>query len=288
VDLGASRTRLALFSPRGELLRKAVLPTDPLHPLRHLERMASALRELAGEAEILAAGVGAPGPLREGRLLTPPNLPGWQGFPLREEGSGRLGLKVALERDSNAALLGEVWRGRARGEREVLLLTLGTGVGGAVLTRGEILRGRDGMAGELGHILLEPEGPACGSGHRGCLEALISGPGIGRQAGMPPEEVFARARGGDPQARSQVERMARYLGMALASLVHIFNPALILLGGGLSREAPLFLPLAEEEMKSRVFPSLSRELKIAPAGLGEEAGLYGAALLALKEAGVGP
>jgi glucokinase len=250
--------------------------------------MASLVRELSEEAEILAAGVGAPGPLREGRLLTPPNLPGWHGFPLREEWSRRLGVKVALERDSNAALLGEVWRGRARGEREVLLLTLGTGVGGAVLTRGELLRGRDGMAGELGHILVEPEGPACGSGHRGCLEALISGPSIGRQAGMPPEEVFARARGGDPQARSQVERMARYLGMALASLVHIFNPALILLGGGLSREAPLFLPLAEEEMKNRVFPSLSRELKIAPAGLGEEAGLYGAGLLALEEAGIGP
>ncbi len=246
--------------------------------------MVAAARELAGEREILAAGIGAPGPLDGDSLLTPPNLPGWADFPLRGELSRRLGVETVLERDSIAALRGECWRGGARGEREVLLLTLGTGVGGAVMSGGKILRGRDGMAGELGHLIVEPEGPACASGHRGCLEALIYVASLVRREGMPPEELFARAEKGDPRARLQVEKMARYLGIALASLVHIFNPALILIGGGIAREAPSFLPQAEEEMRKRSFSSLVRGVKVAPAALGDDAGLYGAGFLALKTA----
>lgn len=287
VDMGATNCRLALVTVRGSILAHTRLPTNGADgPGPTLARIAAAIRLLAGDRPVEAVGLATPGPLdpRRGIILAPPNLPTWRQVPAAAQLADLLGLPCHLLRDTQAALLGEERCGAARGRRHSLLLTLGTGVGGAALVDGRLLAGRDGMAAEFGHMTMDPDGPPCGCGNRGCLEALVSGTALRARHGADPPALARAARAGDQAARRAFAEMGASLGTALAGLVNAFNPEIIILGGGVMNLADLFWKDMLDTLAARSLRHLAAGLEVRPAALGEAAGPLGAALHALRAA----
>jgi glucokinase len=238
-------------------------------------------------------GIGVPGfiRMREGMIVGSHNMPGFDNFPVRDEISRRLGSPVILENDANAAALGEKWMGAGRDVDDLVLLTLGTGIGGGVIIGGRVLHGFVGMAGELGHITVSPNGNPCGCGNVGCLEKHASATAIESMANLlalgdhiSAREVFELARQGEPRAIRIFERMGEALGTALAALVNVFNFPLYLLSGGVLPAWEFFAPAMFDEVRRRSFTFRNTETRIEPAQLGNLAGLYGAAYLPLLEA----
>ena len=232
------------------------------------------------------------------------NLEAIEGVPLMEELGGRTGLGVTVENDANAAAWGEFRFGAGKDVEDLILVTLGTGVGGGVISHGVLLRGARGTGGELGHITVHPAGPRCGCGNRGCLEALASGTAVARRAGEVAEErpdsalgrlaaertptaeqVLSLAREGEATSLDVLREAGTWLGIGLADFVNIFDPEVIAIGGGLSAVGDLILEPAREELRLRSF-SPSRDLvEIREATLGVESGMVGAAALARDESG---
>ncbi len=241
------------------------------------------------ESEHLAGiGIGIPGfiIMEKGLVTDSPNLPGFHNFPIRDEIERLLQSPVLLENDANAAALGEKWMGAGRDVQDLVLLTLGTGIGGGIICNGKVLHGFVGMAGELGHITVVPGGNPCGCGNNGCLEKHASATAISTMARMmglgdrlTSKEVFDLAIGGDQKARVVFERMGIALGTALADLVNIFNFPLYLLSGGVLPAWDLFAPAMFDEVKRRSVVFRSTDTRIERATLGNEAGLFGAAYL---------
>lgn len=311
IDLGGTHTRVGVVDAAGRLLASARIPTRAAEgPEAVIARVAEAARGLLGAGSgagpaappgsaappgpgrvaprLLGAGIGTPGPVdaRRGVIVTTPNLPGWREVPVaallaRALGAHGLDLPVRHERDANLVLLGEAWRGAARGRRDAVLLTLGTGIGGAVLAGGALCRGRDGYAGELGHITIDPDGPPCGCGNRGCLEAFASGTALRRRTGREGAAVFAAAAAGDAADLAAVREVGAALGIGLAALANIFNPSAIVLGGGMLAGADLFWDAMLAEMRRRAFAPVTEGLEVVRARLGDAAGILGAARLVL-------
>lgn len=297
IDLGGTNLRAAVVSDAGKILRRVQRPlVDPKDAGAILEDMVSLVEELRSAGSFGAIGVGAAGPLdhREGVMYSPPNLPGLKDVALAGELEAGTGLPVFLENDANAAVYGEYRAGPERAE-VFLGLTLGTGVGGGIVLEGEPFRGPDGTAAELGHIVVQADGLACPCGNRGCLEMYGSATAtekrydrLLRDAGKPPREesgteaIYARARGGDDLAREALETTGRWLGVGIASLVNVFNPDAVVLLGGLAGAHPVLLPPLLEEMRSRAMAPARDRVRIEPGVLGGDAGVVGAALLALK------
>ena len=250
-----------------------------------LEGIESTIREVsavAGEPE--AIGIGVPSQIEwaTGTVLASVNIP-LAGVPLREELGRRFGVPVYVDNDASCAALAEA---DAIGATELVMLTLGTGVGGGIVTGGRIFRGAHGLGGELGHVVVEADGPECpGSGcpNRGCLEALCSGTALERAAGMKGREVVEAARGGDADAQGQLDRLGRYLGIGISNMVNAFQPEVVVIGGGLSAAADLFLDTAVSEAGSRALPALWERVTVQVAKAGNAAGVIGAGLLALQE-----
>ncbi len=294
VDMGGTHTRVGLVDTTGRVLALAKIPTlaalGPQQALSRLVQAAEGLLRAGGPAgggragEIVGIGVGTPGPvdMRRGVIVSSPNLPGWRDVPVAEMLRSALGLPVCHERDANAALLGEAWLGAARGHRDVVLLTLGTGIGGSVLVGGELHHGRDGYAWECGHMTIDPDGPLCGCGNRGCLEAFASGTAIRNRTGREGSELFAAAARGEAAALEAVREVGVALGIGLASLANIFNPSLVVLGGGMAERGHLFWDAMIAEMRRRAFPAVTQGLEVVPALLGDRAGLLGAARLVFE------
>jgi glucokinase len=208
------------------------------------------------------------------------NLPGWREVPLATWLEPQIGRRVTLANDANCALLGERWRGAAQDADDALLLTLGTGVGGAVLLGGELFLGHGGAAAEPGLIGVDPEGPPCRSGNRGSLEQHCSIAGLARLSPLDPAELCRRAEAGDAEARAVWDAYGRWLGIGLSSLLYVLTPELVLVGGGLSAASEHFLPAVWREVEERVL-AVSREgLRIERCALGNGAGRLGAAWLA--------
>jgi glucokinase len=214
------------------------------------------------------------------------NAPSFNGYPLREQIERRLGAKVILENDANAAALGERWMGAARGVDDLVLLTLGTGIGGGIVAGGKVLHGYLGMAGELGHMTVAPNGNPCGCGNRGCLEKHASATAIAAMGlllnlgpGLTSEDIFNLAAGGNDRALAIFRSVGESLGVALASLINIFNFPLYLLSGGPLPAWDLFAPAMLAEVQRRSFTYRTAPTRIERAELGNEAGLYGAASL---------
>jgi glucokinase len=257
-------------------------------------------------------GVGVPGiiDLQTGMLRESPNLPGWQNYPVREEIERRLGASVILENDANVAALGEKWLGAARHVDDMCIITLGTGVGGGLILRGEIWHGAVGMAGEVGHIMVEPEGPSCGCGSRGCVEQYASATAIRRMAqeaitaGHAPgllramqqdkdfnsNAVYQLAMQGDHEAQQVLRKAGWALGVTLAGLINTLNLPVYVIGGGVSAAWDAFAPAMMNEVRARsyVFKTTAagegsvpgeRNTAIVRATLGSDAGLIGAARL---------
>jgi glucokinase len=285
IDLGGTAIKLARFTDEGARLAELERPTpQPAVPGAVTMALCEAVAELDPEREARWVGVGLPGPMdaeaRVARVCI--NLPGWEEVPLADWLEPRLDRRVTLANDGNCALVGEAWRGAAQGFADVVLLTLGTGVGGGVLLNGALFTGHNGAAAEPGLIGVDPDGPPCNSGNRGSLEQYASIAALRRLCDQDPRQLAQAADEGDAKALAVWERYGARLGVGVSSLVYVFTPQLVLLGGGLAGAADHFLPAVRREVEQRV-QAVSREgLRIEACALGNGAGRLGAAKLALQ------
>lgn len=308
VDLGGTKILIGLFDGQGRLLGERLTLTRPAQGFESvLDRIISGTGELMQEFssgyKLLGAAVGAPGPVdnRTGLVYEAPNLR-WKEIPLGEVLQEALRVPVWVENDANLAALGEYTYSYPMEYEVLLYLTVSTGIGGGVIINGEIYRGSDGGAGEFGHMTILPRGPVCGCGNHGCLEALASGTAVARIAREEVsqgrcvalreavkgrcEDIDARlvsevAGSGDPEAGRIMDEAIDYLGIGVANLVSLFNPRVIVIGGGLSSYTGL-LDRVEKVVKERTFDRLNENLKILPARLGGRAGLMGCLALAKR------
>ena len=285
VDLGGTAIKLGLFSLDGDLLADHQRPTpQPATPGAVCMEIVEAIGVLDPDGRASVVGIGLPGPMdaeaRIARVCI--NLPGWEEVPLAAWLEPRLNRRVTLANDGNCALVGEAWKGAASGFDDVVLLTLGTGVGGGVMLSGGLFTGHHGAAAEPGLITLFPEGPECNSGNRGSLEQFASITGLQRLGADDPAALAAAASRGDQEALAIWDRYGELLGTGISSLVYLFTPQLVLLGGGLAGASAHFLPAVRREVMSRV-QAISREgLQIKACALGNGAGRLGAARLAVQ------
>ena len=309
VDLGGTYIRAALADEDGALRERRKVETLAREGVEAVVgRIVRAVEEVSVPG-VAALGICSPGPLssRTGIVYSPPNLHGWHDVPLAGMLEERLGIPVFLGNDANAAALGEFAYGAGRGFGHVIYVTVSTGVGGGIISDGRLLEGQRGAAGEIGHVIVEPGGPLCGCGNRGCLEALIAGPAIACQAreaiasgretsigelaetdphGVTAEVVGRAAAAGDTLARELLETTGRRLGTALLGLVHLFNPQVIIVGGGVTNAGELLMKPARDTMFAGLMPIFEEDLEVVPPYLGADAGLYGAVALARRTAGI--
>jgi len=295
LDLGGTNLRAAAVDRSGKMLDKIAGATDFVNGreavLGEIVTAISTLRDRYGAGGLAGIGVGVPGFIRikEGFITNSNNLPYLENFPVRDEIARRLGAPVILENDAKAAALGERWIGAAKGVDDFVLLTLGTGIGGGIVSGGKVLRGFVGMAGELGHITVVPNGNPCGCGNRGCLEKHASATAIVAMAHMlhlgenlsSKDVAGLAAQPGETgdKARAIFRSMGEALGIALATLVNTFNFPLYLLSGGPLPAWDLFAPEMLRVVEERSFTFRATRPAIEKATLGNEAGLYGAASL---------
>lgn len=292
VDLGGTNLRAAAIDRSGKILERVSgetkLSAGRDAVVSDIVASIVKLRANHGTAELTGIGIGTPGfiVMETGVITESPNLPGFENFAIRDEIERLLQAPVLLENDANAAALGEKWMGAGREVDDLVLLTLGTGIGGGIVCGGKVLHGFVGMAGELGHMTVLPGGNPCGCGNNGCLEKHASATAVaamGRLMGLgedlTSEGVYELAMGGNPKAREIFATMGRALGIALGNLANIFNFPLYLLSGGMLPSWELFAPTMFEEARRRSFVFRNTHTRIEPAVLGKDAGLYGAAYL---------
>jgi glucokinase len=295
VDLGGTNLRAAAINRDGNQLGKIGGRTNLSEGrdavIEDIVFGIRALRDQFGHDSLAGVGVAVPGfiDIEKGLIVGSNNLPQFDGFPVRDDISQKLGTPVILENDANAAAQGEKWLGAGRHVNDLVLLTLGTGIGGGIISGGRILHGFVGMAGEFGHMTVYPGGNPCGCGNSGCLEKHASATAITAMAQMlhlgdfpTAAEVYeiARAEGSQAQKARQVfEAMGTALGLAIANLVNIFNFPLYLLSGGPLPAWDYFAPSMLREVEKRSFTFRNTKTTIERATLGNEAGLYGAAYL---------
>ncbi|MCG0238799.1 MAG: ROK family protein [Firmicutes bacterium] len=290
IDIGGTKILAGVVAESGEVLSRAQVATGAGEgPGPVIARIVAAARTALQQAgqPVERVGVGCPGPLsvREGLVLSPPNLPGWNRIPLPSILERELGLPVAFDNDANLAALGEYRFGAGHGARCLLYVTVSTGIGGGVVLEGRLWRGPGEMGGEIGHVVVRPGGPRCSCGRAGCLEAIASGPALARATGLPSaREVVAAAREGDARALAVLREAGQALGQALAVGAGFLNPDRIVLGGSVALGAGdlLFGPLMAT-LEEALLPEARAGLQVLPAALGGDAGLLGAAALALAE-----
>ena len=309
VDLGGTNLRVANIDREGHTHEHVRTPTPKSGPAAELvSAITAAVRECEAKASkrgaaVLAVSVVVPGSVQveTGAIFNAPNIPSLQGYELAPALEKALGRPVLLENDANAAALGEMWQGAARGYQTILCLTLGTGVGGGIILDGQLWRGPDGTAGEIGHMSVEPFGGVkCKCGNTGCLEVYSSATAIVRMTRealaqhpgsllhstatdeLNSEKVFSAASEGDELALQVFQRMGVYLGIAMANLVNIFNPEMIVVGGGVSAAWEMFAQHARTEVMKRAFPVPAQRCQIVRVECGDDAGLIGAAWLAIQ------
>jgi glucokinase len=288
IDLGGTAIKLGRFSQDGNCLQSLTIPTpNPATPAAVLDAMVDAIAQIDPHKNARAIGVGTPGPAdAAGRIaIVGINLDGWQNIPLADWLEVRTGLPTTIANDANCAGLGEAWLGAGRRFRNFILLTLGTGVGGAIILEGKLFVGHQGAAGELGLVTLNPDGPPCNSGNQGSLEQYVSVVAIRRRTGMEPEELGKLAKAGDAFALEFWRNYGRDLGIGLTSSIYILAPEAVVIGGGVSASAEFFFPSAIAEIERRVLPSSRARLQLLPAELGNSAGMVGAAKLAQQVIG---
>ena len=299
VDLGGTNLRAAAIDRNGMLLDRIGGRTDLKEGheavLDDIVTSIRALRDKFGTETLCGVGVAVPGFIRikEGLIVGSNNLPDFDGVPVRDEISSRLGKPVILENDANAAALGEKWMGAGKEVDDLILLTLGTGIGGGIISGGRVLHGMVGMAAELGHLTVSPFGNPCGCGNTGCLEKHASATAISAMAklvalgdDLSAKRVYEIGCGGGEEAEKAqaiFRHMGEALGIVLANLVNVFNFPLYLLSGGVLGAWDLFAPAMLAEMRRRSFTFRNTPTVVGKATLGSEAGLFGAAYLPFQD-----
>lgn len=304
-DLGGTHLRAAVVDERGKIhFRSKQNTPQGTDPNAIVAAIVGAVHEYKKEFgatadELKAVSVVVPGTVNvlNGTVVKAPNLPCLDGFPLAAALTNELGLPAILENDANAAAVGEMWQGAARGCRTIICVTLGTGVGGGIILEGDLWRGVDGAAAEIGHMCVDPfGGVACTCGSRGCLEVFASATAIVRMTreasprypesvlhasqNLTAKSIFAAGLQGDELALEIFRRMGVYLGIGLANLINILNPEMIVIGGGVVNGWDLFEKDMMQQVEERAFPLLAARVKIERAKCGDDAGLLGAARLA--------
>ena len=302
VDVGGTTIKMGLFNADGTVLEKWEIPTRTENGGENvLPDIANAVTEKLADKkiakeEIVGVGIGVPGPVDgKGIVHRCVNL-GWDVINVNEKLSALTGLKVKAGNDANVAALGEMWQGGGRGFSSLVVVTLGTGVGGGIILDGQILTGSSGAGGEIGHIhVQDDETDSCGCGNHGCLEQYASATGIVRLAnkelekgsgdtvlkpGCSAKDVWDAVKVNDPLAIRVAEQFGKYLGQCLAGIAGVVNPEAFVIGGGVSKAGPVILPYIEKYYKPAVFHG-SRDAKFVLATLGNDAGIYGAAKLVL-------
>ncbi|WOD38784.1 ROK family protein [Nodosilinea sp. E11] len=288
VDLGGTAIKLGRFAQAGQCLTSVTVPTpQPSTPAAVIEAIAAAIDAIDPNREAAAIGVGTPGPADvTGRIARVAiNMAGWHDVPIADLLEAKTDRPVTVANDADCAGLGEAWLGAGRNFSDMLMLTLGTGVGGAIILDGKLFVGRTGTAGELGLMTLNPDGPPCNSGNRGSLEQYCSVQAIERETGLAPAALFDQAKAGDEHAIAFWQTYGRWLGAGIASLAYVFTPEAVILGGGISAAADLFLPTTLAELEIRVLPTSRDGMQVLVAELGNQAGMVGAARLALQRHG---
>jgi glucokinase len=288
VDVGGTAIKLGRFTTTGECLQDLSIDTpQPATPEAVIPAIVAALKEIDAEGTAIAIGIGTPGPADvQGRVARVAfNLPGWIEVPVADHIEALDGRPTTIANDANCAALGEAWLGAGRDLQDFILLTLGTGVGGGIILKGELFVGYRGAAGELGVITLNPDGPECNSGNQGSLEQYVSASAIRRRTGMEPDALARQARAGDEDAIAFWHQYGRDLGAGLASLIYVLTPEAVVIGGGVSASADLFLPATQTEIDRRVQAPSREGLVLKTAALGNRAGMVGAARLAWQRMG---
>jgi glucokinase len=277
VDLGGTNLRIAAVSLQGQLLEKVTFGSKVSPRDRVIDEMCAAIQMLSdryrGTGTLLGTGIGVPGiiDLHTGTMRKSANLPGWENYPVQAAIERRVGARIVLENDAKMAALGEQWLGAARGIANAAMVTLGTGIGGAIVLDGKIWHGMNGMAGEFGHVTLEPDGPICGCGNHGCAEkyasasaiirmareAIASGeaPALAQVADSDPEfgaqSIYHLALQGDEPAQQIFRTFGRYLGILLAGMVNVLNLDMFVIGGGVASAWDVFAPRMFAELRQR-------------------------------------
>lgn len=301
IDLGGTKTAIGLIDPHNAIVEHHRLPTLAEDgPPSIVERIGSIVDDFkahvpAGE-RLAALGICAPGPLdhENGVIINPTNLPKFYNTPLRDLLAARTGFPVKLEHDAKAAALGEMFYGAGRGQRNLVYIVVGTGVGAAIIMDGELVRGVKNFAGEVGHITIDREGEPCACGSRGCVETYMSGPWLERRyARLVPTaaeavhggQVAQLAKEGNPQAVQVVRQAGEALGTAVATLAMILDIEHYIIGGGVVKAGDLFLEAARQTAPKYSFISVGPRIRIVGAELGEDGAILGCGWLARQLAG---
>jgi len=310
VDFGGTHLRAALINEAGEVVHRDKRKTESwLGPAAVIAKIADAVRDVIADIptdEVLGVGVIAPGPSNPytGVVLKAPNLDGWELIALDAALEQHLGKEVWLGNDANLAALAEHRYGAGRGYSHLIYVTVSTGIGGGVIINNQMLLGAQGLAAEVGHMQIMPDGPLCGCGNHGCVEAVASGPNIARvareriehgaESSLSPlhgevstEHIVKAAQAGDALAIDVLADAGGYVGMAIANLIHIFNPQRIIIGGGVSNAGEFLFEPIRKAAKQRTMPVYHGTYDIVAAELGDDVGLLGAAALAFMNAGAG-
>lgn len=307
VDLGGTNIRVAVISDAGEMQHRTRASTRAEQgPEAVIRRIGTLIEKVVSEASLgddIPVGVASPGPLnpRTGVVHYTPNLPGWRDVPFVDLLTGQIGRRVTLANDGNCAALGEARFGSANGVQNLVYLALGTGIGGGIISEGVLIDGKNGLGAEVGHMTVALDGPRCNCGSIGCLEAFASGWAIKKEAeavattadgdrmrelaGDGPIHagiVADAAQEGDPAAQMILERAGRALGAAMGSFINLFNPEMIVIGGGVAALGEQLLGPARRAMPTHSFVDMRNDMTLTYSALGDDTGLYGAAALAFS------
>lgn len=308
VDLGGTHIRVAVIDEAGEIISRDRTPTSandgPDAVIGRIADLVTRIARDAGVPDAVEVGVASPGPLnpRSGIVHYTPNLPGWRDVPLIDKLQDRVQRPVTLANDGNAAALGEARFGSARNVRNLVYLALGTGIGGGVISEGVLIDGKNGLGAEVGHTLVAMDGPRCSCGSIGCLESFAAGWALQRDGeaiattadGDTLREVASdgpvhagviktAAERGDVAAIAILDRAGRAIGAAIGSLINLFDPDMVVIGGGVAALGELLIGPARKAVPSHSFMDMRRGLEITYSTLGADTGLYGAAALALRD-----
>lgn len=300
IDVGGTKIAVGIGTDDGRIAVQEVLPTDTGWASEEvLDRIAAVVDRLktqSGIDDIVSAGLGTPGPLDGPVLLKSANLPGWSGLNWQTGLEKRVSCPVAVENDATAAGAGEWMFGAGRGVRDLLYVTVSTGIGAGIVASGRVLSGSRGNAGEFGHLVMDPHGPACATGHFGCLETLASGTAIRRRAverqgdspylkgltSLDTKDVFDGFSQSDPVSVAIVEEACDHLALGLSYLVDLFNPERIVVGGGVGAHASqAYYERLRQGIREWSLPAMSAVVQVGRAALGDQSGLVGALALAV-------
>jgi glucokinase-like ROK family protein len=304
IDLGATSIRVAVMNAELQVMARVAEPVEVRRgPEPVLGRAIELIDKLARDqgVQLTGIGVGVPGPVRfsEGRPVSPPIMPGWHEYPVRDVLARRFGCPVLVDNDVNVMAVGEHWGGVAKSVDNYLFVKIGTGIGCGIMFHGQVYRGMDGCAGDIGHINVDPDGPVCACGNSGCLEAMFGGAALVRDAlaaarsgasealaeraarkqTLTPEDVGQCAAEGDPVAIGLIRDGGRRVGLVLAGMVSSFNPGMIVIGGGLAGLGHLMLAEIRGVVYRRSLPLATGNLPIVLSELGSSAGVVGAAVM---------